>query len=393
MEGEFFIDVTQSCRSSNNSGIQVVTRNLYHQISKFFPITPITWDNLICRYSHLNHQELQNLHSPFGDNYKAKARPNKEENPFYKEIYTALTRLNKRINFKIKERKNIIFFPEVFRDKRLSYLPKILDSKLKKVAIFYDANVLRFPHKTPPKRLKNFENYLDFISNCDSISCISNESKITLERTAGINNHLQKLDVHHLPVSKPINQLSNNVQKIPLILCVSTLGYNKNHLTLLQAVENLWKKGLLFKLELVGQSDPSWAPKVFNIIDQLKEKKRPIKWLRHISQDELEIKYSECQFTVYPSLFEGFGLPILESLIRGKPCICGSNGALGEVSRGGGCLNIENQSDAKEIEKSIFKLLNDAELLKKLTLETKRRVYEDWNSYTRKILTFFSILK
>jgi hypothetical protein len=56
-------------------------------------------------------------------------------------------------------------------------------------------------------------------------------------------------------------------------------------------------------------------------------------------------------------------------------------------------LNVENQSDAKEIEKSIFKLLNDAELLKKLTLETKKRIYEDWNSYTRKILTSFSILK
>jgi len=50
-------------------------------------------------------------------------------------------------------------------------------------------------------------------------------------------------------------------------------------------------------------------------------------------------------FTVYPSLMEGFGIPILESLWHGKPCVCGGNGALGEVARGGGCLIVDQTSE------------------------------------------------
>jgi glycosyltransferase involved in cell wall biosynthesis len=129
----------------------------------------------------------------------------------------------------------------------------------------------------------------------------------------------------------------------PHILCVSTLGYNKNHLTFLKAAEQLWNEKLKFTIELVGQADPSWSPQIIKLIKCLQKKDRPIKWLQHIDQKTLETKYARCLFTVYPSLYEGFGLPILESLIRGKPCICGMNGALGEVSSGGGCLNVDNQ--------------------------------------------------
>ena len=55
--------------------------------------------------------------------------------------------------------------------------------------------------------------------------------------------------------------------------------------------------------------------------------------------------YRECLFTVYPSLMEGFGLPILESLWHGKPCVCGGNSARLEVARGGGCLTVDQTSE------------------------------------------------
>ena len=125
MDGKFFIDVTQSCRSSNNSGIQVVTRNIYREISKLIPIVPITWDNITCNYSYLSKKELKNLTNPFSETYKPIARPNKQENPFYIELYSALRHSLKKIDFKKNfENRNIIFFPEVFRDKRVKYLQK-----------------------------------------------------------------------------------------------------------------------------------------------------------------------------------------------------------------------------------------------------------------------------
>ena len=88
------------------------------------------------------------------------------------------------------------------------------------------------------------------------------------------------------------------IQKKPLILCVSTLAYNKNHLNLLRALETLWQEGLNFNVNFVGQADSSWTPKVVESINVLQNKNRPLQWLMHIDQNTLEEIYSSCSFTV-----------------------------------------------------------------------------------------------
>lgn len=385
------MDVTQSCRSSNNSGIQVVTRNLYRVLNSRIKVIPIVWDNLICQYSSLQTNELSNLENPFTKNYKAKARPNKEENNFLKELFTCLNHLLKRINLEGALKKNdIILFPEVFRDKRVKLLPQILNTNASKVAIFHDANVLRNRFKTPSRRLSNFQSYLNIISRFDAISCVSNETRKSLYKY-GLKEALpNKIAVHYLPVEAPSNFESLSQNKTPIVLYVSTLSYNKNHLNLLTATEKLWQSGLSFKLELVGQADPSWSPKVKEYIEKLQRKNLPISWAMHIDQVTLEKKYAECKFTVYPSLFEGYGLPILESLVRGKPCICGSNGALGEVSKGGGCQILENQQDPSQIAYAIKLLLTDSSHLQKLKSEIERRDFGSWKKYSTRLLEFLN---
>ena len=114
-----------------------------------------------------------------------------------------------------------------------------------------------------------------------------------------------------------------------------------------------------------------------------------IKWLMHVDQDTLEEKYSDCSFTIYPSLFEGYGLPVLESLIRKKPCICGKDGALGEVSQGGGCLTLENQKDPEQLAQAIRQLLSNTSLLKSLAEEARNRNFITWKSYAKNLFSFF----
>ena len=388
--GKLFIDVTQSCRSSNNSGIQVVTRNLFRKINSKCKTVPMIWDDRLCRYSLLSRRELKNLENPFHAVYSPKERPNKEENPFYKEILRSILRIGRTIRLdRCSVDENLIFFPEVFRDRRVNKLHNFIHSPIKSSAIFHDANVLREPQNTPASRLKNFEKYLFFISKVDKISCVSNESMKSFKKFRTERNKLQKIGVHYWPVETPVSNKPSEPIDPPHILCVSTLAYNKNHLTLLQAFENLWQEGLRFEVDLVGQSDPSWTPRVIESMKQLLQKKRPIRWLKHIDQETLEEKYSSCSFTVYPSLYEGFGLPILESLIRGKPCICGSNGALGEVSRGGGCLNVSDQLDSRQLAKAIAKLLQDSNILNRLKQEASRRDFGTWEKYTNELLDFF----
>lgn len=384
-----FIDVTQTCRSSNNSGIQVVTRNLFRGLNSRINVIPIVWDNLICQYSTLSTKELSNLENPFSKNYIPKARPNKEENYFLKEVINSINHFLKKINLKQSlGKKDFILFPEVFRDKRVKFLPQILNKKAYKVAIFHDANVLRNRSRTPQRRLSNFQTYLNIISTFDAISCVSYETKNALYKY-GLKEVLpNKVAVHNLPVEAPSKMEPSIQSKTPTILCVSTLSYNKNHINLLKAAEKLWHSGLSFKLELVGQSDPSWTPKVKEYIDQLQKNNHPINWAMHIDQDTLEKKYADCMFTVYPSLFEGYGLPILESLIRGKPCICGYNGALREVSKGGGCEILKNQQDPNQIAHAIKLLITDSSYLENLKLEIKNREFGSWEGYTNSLLNF-----
>lgn len=97
-----------------------------------------------------------------------------------------------------------------------------------------------------------------------------------------------------------------------------------------------------------------------------------------------------CLFTVYPSLFEGCGLPILESLTRGKPCLCGENGALGEVARGGGCLTVKEQHNPDNLASGMRRLLEDANLRQKLKEEASARDFGTWQDYASALLSFFS---
>ena len=387
---KIFIDVTQSCRSSNNSGIQVVTRNLFREIKAIHDVVPIIWDNLLGRYSLLDKREMKNLINPFSGNYQAKIRPNKQENPFYRELLSSLLRFRKCLSLEKKPKNlDLIFFPEVFRDKRTALLTKLLHPELRKAAIFYDANVLRKPSQTPQSRIKNFQNYLNYLCNCDAISCISKESQEAFYTHTGQGKKIRQVKVHLLPMDKPTMQVEEPFPATPLILFVSTLGYNKNHLALLKAVEILWKEGHNFQIELIGQADPSWTPKVLVVLDRLVEKGRSVKWLHHIDQESLERKYSSCIFTVYPSLYEGFGLPIIESLIRGKPCICGTNGALGEVSTGGGCLEIKDQSNPHQLAEAIRKLITNKPLLQSLSTDALKRNFGSWKQYASDLIDLF----
>ena len=83
---------------------------------------------------------------------------------------------------------------------------------------------------------------------------------------------------------------------------------------------------------------------------------------------------------------EGFGLPIAESLWHGKPCICGDNGALGEVARGGGCL-IVDQTKPDALAGAMKTLLMDRQLYARLVEQARARRFRTWSDYIDKFVT------
>jgi glycosyltransferase involved in cell wall biosynthesis len=147
---------------------------------------------------------------------------------------------------------------------------------------------------------------------------------------------------------------------------------------------------LNFELHLIGRNVGMPFNEIVRELWKLRMRGRPVRWLRHVDDETLLRAYRDCRFTVYPSLMEGFGLPIAESLAHGKPCVCGGNGALGEVARGGGCL-IVDQTGEDTLAAGIKELLTDEMTYTRLSAEARARKFRSWADYTKKLLEHLQV--
>jgi len=172
-----------------------------------------------------------------------------------------------------------------------------------------------------------------------------------------------------------------------MVLCVGSIEGRKNHLALLAACEALWQRGLRFELQLIGLAHPGTGRAALERLRALEAAGRPIHYEGPVSESGLARAYRACAFTVYPSLMEGFGLPVLESLSYKKPCISSAQGALGESTRDGGCLALE-RVDAPALADAIESLLSNPERLESLSLEAQRRTFKTWSAYADELLAW-----
>lgn len=162
----------------------------------------------------------------------------------------------------------------------------------------------------------------------------------------------------------------NRPDRGPSVLCVGSLDPRKNHLAVLHACEVLWREGLQFSLVLVSGS--AWGLEQLARIDELQRAGRPIDLRIEVSDEELEAAYRQARFSLFPSLHEGFGLPVTESLAHGTPVITTNYGGTAEAAVGGGALLIDPRDDVA-LEDAMRRLLTDDELLEGLRHEAANR--------------------
>jgi len=385
-----YMDVTGCCKSPRSTGMQRNNRRIFREMIRRVPVTPIFWNPIGNRYQLLGRRERAILEEPSRFLNRPIARPEFRGEYFPAELYRQIFRKSIRLENELRSG-DVLFVPDIFRDGRLKKLfPAISQTGARAVAIFSDAAALRLSLLNAGARAK-FESYIVALANFDLVICVSEASRNDLcQFWAELGVPPTETVVETWPTEPVKTQhLPSNATRA-LILCVGSFEPRKNHLTLLRAANFLWSSGLDFDLELIGRSTGGFGSKVTAELRKLRRLGRPVRWLKQVNDDVLERAYQACCFTVYPSLIEGFGLPIAESLIHGKPCICGGNGALGEVARSGGCLIID-QTKPDMLADAIKTLLLDRELYSRLCEEARMRKFRSWSDYTDNLLTHLQL--
>jgi glycosyltransferase involved in cell wall biosynthesis len=382
-----FIDVSGACKSPRHTGIQRITRNICRELREQVPITPISWNRIGNRFQLLGGPERNLLKQPFQVANEPIARPEIRGENFFAELHRQFFRPGVRLGDKLSS-DDALLVPDIYRDGRLKEMPRLLaQTRARTVAIFHDAAALSLP-QLYPKAAPRFRAYIESLAAFDLVICVSNASRAELLRlwsessTAAAETVVESwpTDLSNVTRQDAISSRSRN-----LIVCVGSFEPRKNHLTLLRAVEKLWKAGICFELELIGRSSGDFGGNVVSELRRLQRAGVNARWSKQVNDQALHHAYRECRFTVYPSLTEGFGLPILESLSHGKPVICGGNGALGEVARDGGCLTVD-QTDEEELAKGMKKLLTDQVAYERLCNEAHVRRFRSWADYIEKLL-------
>jgi glycosyltransferase involved in cell wall biosynthesis len=176
------------------------------------------------------------------------------------------------------------------------------------------------------------------------------------------------------------------------ILAVGTIEPRKNYPRLLAAYRHLRRESVPLLLgdrpgvpELVIAGRPGWA--YGDTLERIKAE-RGVRYLGHVDEAMLSALYRSAAVLAFPSLYEGFGLPLLEAMAHGLPAVVGNAGALPELADGAAIL--VDPEDVLSIAAGLERLLADASLREKLGAAGKQRAAEfTWEraaSTTRDVL-------
>ncbi|WP_047933329.1 glycosyltransferase family 4 protein [Pseudomonas putida] len=170
------------------------------------------------------------------------------------------------------------------------------------------------------------------------------------------------------------------------ILCVSTLEPRKNHKVLLEAVARLARDypQLDWQLDLIGNRYAG-ADHIVDAVHAANAADPRIVWHGVVDDATLNDYYAKAHVSVYASLVEGYGMPIVESLWHARPCICHNGGVMAELAAEGGCRTVD-MTDPDALAAQIHALASEPQAYLQLASEAVARPILTWRSYARALL-------
>jgi glycosyltransferase involved in cell wall biosynthesis len=272
----------------------------------------------------------------------------------------------------------------------------IQHSSIKTVVTIHDLIFFRYPQYYKAADRKIYEmKFGHACKNADRIIAISEQTKNDIVHYLGADAN--KIDVVYQSCDAAFSQICSpeklaavrSKYNLPekFLLNVGTIEDRKNLMLIAKALPEISPE---IKLIVIGK-ETAYAEKVKKFITEHKLSDRVI-FLQNIPFDELPAMYQLAAIFIYPSEFEGFGIPILEALNSGTPVIAATGSCLEEA--GGPASIYVPPTDEKALAQAIGKVLNDADLRSQMISEGKSYAQKfTENAHAENLMRIYQKLK
>src|SRR5262245_21101961 len=264
------------------------------------------------------------------------------------------------------------------------------------VVTIHDMSLTMFPKYHPPRRVLLNRPLVDMAARrADAIITVSESAKRDIVRLYG--SQAERIHVVHeaaAPSFRRVHDASllNRVrQRYELadrfILYVGTIEPRKNLPKLIEGFARKRKNGEL-PHQLVCAGPYGWLSRdIEDLIDRL-DIEDAVRFTGYVPFDDLAALYTLAEMFVFPSLYEGFGLPVIEAMACGTPVVTGHVAALAEV--GGGAVEQVARLDAESLGQAMLRLADDPERRDRLaTLGLQRAQMFSWERAARETLKVY----
>ena len=391
------VDVSFTSHCVAPTGVQRVTREVYRQLHREGKALPVCFDRWCGRWRGLNRRERARMDSPAEARYTNRRHHWSVDEAALGMISRLIPALSRETRLPA-EKFDGLLVPEKLENRTPREI-RALKTRLSgaSISVFHDLIPVKFPQYATRKSAADFPRYLDSLLNYDGVAAVSESSRQDL---------LSYWAKKRVPSPPPVEAISpgtgltsmtgeaedGDAAARPEVLMVGTIEARKNHRAVLEACERLWAQGAEFGLTLAGRLSNDTGGDVPGRVRELQGKNRPIRWIGHVGDEELKRLYQSCRFTLHPSFYEGFGLPVLESLSYARPCIVSDRGALAEIVAEGGCYVVADPTPAA-LADAIRELLMNSGLYQRLAGECRERRFKQWDEYCDELIAWQRSLK
>lgn len=268
------------------------------------------------------------------------------------------------------------------------YAPR--KSPIPTVMTIFDLSYMYFPDLFKKKDLYQLRNWTAYsVKQASKILTISASSKNDIIEEYGVDK--KDVVVTHLGIKNVVtleprvygmNQLKDTYHiNDRYILFVGTLQPRKNIVRLIEAYSKIKEKDI--DLVIIGKrgwlyEDILAAPKKYNV-------EKHVKILENVNNEDLVVFYKHALCYVLPSLYEGFGLPVLEAMQYGCPVLTSDISSLPEA--GGDAAIYFDPKDVDDIAAKIEKVVKDEKLRKELIEKGKKQAAKfNWEKTAKQTL-------